>query len=424
MRLTEPFSQIFSTPVDPANGFRRVAIELTVPSLPVRAGTADFAEHVLDGDGLPTHSVVACSKGAVIVSDDLGENWEHLPIPELSEIDLWNSFTMSSGKHLLQGRGAASLGTPRTDEDLDAPIAVLNSDWELEDRATPGVATWHGSRSIDEANGAIIYAEYPANSHRPGPFRRQIDSEQREFLHDSQIFRSVDGGHSWNSVLRVDWATIRHFHTVAADPWRQGRWWASSGDRPDECRVWQSLDNGSSWSEIESELPVDELSPAVGNARGTLRYTDLAISEHDLIWGADDWLGAMWPRDVELPLKKRGGSRLFRSPKEPPWKPESLGYVGNPIRSLIDVGPAYIFITEAKTAQLGYRPQVTLLSKSTPFLVTPLVELDNFATSPATGFTHSRASRVAKDGVFFTYRRSTDAFPDGPSILRWRVTFD
>lgn len=86
--------------------------------------------------------------------------------------------------------------------------------------------------------------------------------------------------------------------------------------------------------------------------------------------------------------------------------------------------PAYIVATQAK-GTLGFRPQVLLLWKREPFTFTPLFTVDNFRTiSPATGFTYSIASRAAKDGVFFTYRAATDAFPSGAGILRWRVLFD
>ena len=426
-RSTESFSRTCSIPVDPAHGFKRVTVELTAPAVPTAGSPVNFAEHVLDPDRQATGTAIACTRGAVVVSEDLGESWEYIPIPELSEIDLWNSFTTRGGVHLLQGRSAASLGVTRTDERLDGPVATLDHTWAFQHRTTPGVAMWHGSRSIDEADGAIVYAEYPDNR---SAYAKDFDPdnptpEQLELLHDSQLFRSVDGGRSWDSVLRVDWQTIRHFHTVAADPWQAGRWWASSGDRPRECRIWQSLDDGLNWAEIDCELPTEELSPFLANPGGVLRYTDLAIREDDLIWGADDWLGAASPRNAEAPMRRRGGSRIFRSRKPPPWQPESIGHVGSPIRSLIDVGPAFLVLTEAKgKLGRGYCPQVLLLSKHEPFRLTPLLTADNFGEPPATGFTLSRASRAAKNGVFFTYRRSTDVFPGGANILRWRVAFD
>lgn len=427
LSYTQSFSRTYMTPVDPAHGFKRVALELSVPSMPTAGDQVDFAEHVLDAGRQPTDTVIACTKGGVIVSRDLGESWEYIRIAELNGTGLLNSFTTHDGIHLLQGRSAATLGIPRDDETLDGPIAVLDKDWNIQECAAPGVSMWHGSRAIDESVGVIVYGEYPENKvkYTSGFDSKSPTPAQRALLHDSRLFRSTDGGRSWESVLRLDWKSIRHFHTVAADPWQPNRWWASSGDFPDECRVWQSLDYGLTWAEVASELPSDQLPPLLANANGVLRYTDIAVREHDLIWGADDWLGAGWPGDADAPASRRGGSRLFRSGKDLPWRPESLGYVGNPIRSLVDVGPAYLVFTEAKgKCDFGFRPQVMLLSKSEPFLLTPLLTVDNFGEPPATGFTFSRASRAAKDGVFFTYRRATDAFPGGPNILRWRVTFE
>ena len=142
------------------------------------------------------------------------------------------------------------------------------------------------------------------------------------------------------------------------------------------------------------------------------------------IWGTDDLLGEPSLGDPDVSTERRAGARLFRSPKEQPWKPQSIGYVGDAVRSLIDVGPAYLVATQAKGA-LGYRPRIFLLWKAEPFQLTPLFTVDNFhGDSPGTGFTYSRASRSAKDGVFFTHRRPTDAFPSGAALLRWRILFD
>jgi hypothetical protein len=288
--------------------------------------------------------------------------------------------------------------------------------------SSPAFSAWHGSRSIDNAGEAIVYAEYPTNRGR-GAYLRGFTATPPPTRRDSRLLRSVDGGATWEVALRIDWREIRHFHTVASDPWRSGRWWASSGDAGSECRIWESLDNGISWEEMPVQLPVDDLHPRV-NPRSVLRYTDIAVRESDLIWGTDDMLGGWLLGDTEVSVRRRPGARLLRSTKERPWKPEPIAYIGNPVRSLIDVGPGYLITTEAK-GMLGYRPDVYILWKTEPFQVTPLLTVDNFrTTNPATGLTYSRASRSAKDGVFFTYRAGMDMFPDGPGILRWRVLFD
>lgn len=420
-------SKVYSAPVDPDFGFRRIVLELSVPRLPAVGRRAiSFAEHVLDGSGEPTDTVIACVRGGVIVSENLGDTWDHIAISELEDVYLCNSFTTSNGDHILQGRTAGGIDETPKRGDPAAPTALIDKDWRLTEVTSPGTFPWHGTRSIDESNGAIVFAEYTDNSAK---YASDVDlsapsPEQRQQLHASRLFRSTDGGRSWEPVLAVDWQDIRHFHTVAADRWCSDRWWASSGDTPEECRVWQSLDGGVTWDEVSAELTRDDLSPALGDGRiqRVLRYTDLIVEEKHLIWGTDDYLGAGSSREADAPFRRRGGARLFCTEKDAPWKPRSIGYVGSSVRSLIDAGPAYIVTTEAKGVY-GFCPQVLLLSKSSPHLLAPLMTVDNF-TAGATGFTHSRASRKAKDGVWFSYRAKTDCFPDGPYLLRWRIHFE
>jgi hypothetical protein len=400
----EQFSRTYSVPLDPDLGCKRVVIELSVPALP-DAG-ACFAEHV-HREGQATDTVIAVTRGAALVSEDLGASWESMPVPALGDVSFRNSFTTAGGMHLLQGQ-TSSDGEPAGGHG-HAPIALLDADWELVDCVAPALSIWHGTRSIDEADGTIVYAEYPVSPPR----------------HESRLLRSTDEGRTWQTTLQVGSRTIRHFHTVAADPWRAGRWWASSGDGPPQCRIWESLDDGVSWSQIPVELPTEEIHPREKHlVQSVLRYTDIAVRETDVIWGTDDYLGEWNLHDQDVAVGRRTGARLFRSPKESPWRPTSIAYVGDMVRSLIDVGPAYLVATQAK-GPLGYLPKMFLLWKQEPFPLTPLFAVDNFRQeSPATGFTYSRASRSTQDGVFFTYRAATDAFPAGPRILRWRIIFD
>ena len=419
----QQFERTHSTPVDPSLGCKRVVVELSVPALPNVGTQVRFAEHV-QRDGRATDTVIAVTQGGAVVSDDLGANWQWIPIPSLKEVNLRNCFTTMSGTHLLQGDTSPD-GKPAT-EYGHAPVALLNADWQLVDCVDPAFSVWHGSRSIDEAAGTIVYAEYPANAKRRiAPSGEPEARSDLAPVRDSRLLRSTDGGRSWQTVLQYDWRAIRHFHTVVADPWQPGRWWASSGDGPRQCRVWESLDHGASWSDVGVELPTEQLHPDHQQlAQTVLRYTDIVVGESELIWGTDDLLGEPSLGDPDVSTGRRAGARLFRSPKEQPWKPQSIGYVGDAVRSLIDVGPAYLVATQAKGA-LGYRPRIFLLWKAEPFQLTPLFTVDNFqGDSPGTGFTYSRASRSAKDGVFFTHRRPTDAFPGGAALLRWRILFD
>ena len=54
-----------------------------------------------------------------------------------------------------------------------------------------------------------------------------------------------------------------------------------------------------------------------------------------------------------------------------------------------------------------------------------LFDLDSFPSEKrAVGFTFSRASRAAKDGVFFSYRSDEDVFHGDHNLLEWRVRLE
>jgi hypothetical protein len=143
-----------------------------------------------------------------------------------------------------------------------------------------------------------------------------------------------------------------------------------------------------------------------------------------LIWGTDDLLGRPSDyRDPKATMSNRVGSRIFMSPKTSPLQPQCIGFAGSHIRSIVDVGMGYLFITEAKRTEAVSRPQVHLLSKSEPYVVTELFTLDRYVPT-GTGFTYSRNSRAAVDGRFFTYRDKNDVFSGGVPILQWDIAFE
>lgn len=198
----------------------------------------------------------------------------------------------------------------------------------------------------------------------------------------------IDGGRSWVKVFEKSWREIRHFHGVAADPHQAGRWYLSSGDKPHECRVWCSDDDGLTWNEATSDGSGVALHASMdGMHQAVNRYTDLVV----------------------LP--------------EAPLAPRAVGVVGNPVRSMVDEGPGYLLLTEAKAFSSGARPQVCLLLKSEPYRLIELFTVDRHMAR-ATGFTYSRASRAAKNGRFFSYRDAFDVFSGGPRLLQWDVRFE
>jgi hypothetical protein len=420
-------TKTYTVPVDPHFGFKRITVELSVPDLPEPATGACFAEHVYDRPkNCATDMVIACKAGGVAVSNDLGVSWDYVPTPKAGKARLWNSFTLADGTHLLQVRPPSR---PPTSGVVDAPIYRFDRDWRFLDRSVPGFNQWHGTNSIDEAGGTIIFGEYPANlaAHRGETDLAKLQLyEKQGVVAPSRLFRSRDRGRSWQQVFEQPWREVRHFHTVVADPYLGGRWWASSGDRPSECRVWCSTDDGSTWRDVTDPNPDVALHPQYEASfrRSVHRHTAIVVQSDRLLWGVDDWLGSAKDYfDANVPPERRVGARLCISPKSEPLRTSSIGFVGNPVRSIVDIGEAYIVMTEAKRIEVGLNPQVLLCSKKEPFLVRQLFTIDNLA-GRQTGFTYSRASMAAKDGVFFSYRPEKDAFESGAGILRWRVSLD
>jgi SAM-dependent methyltransferase len=424
--LTEEVTKTYSTPVDPAYGFKRVVMKLSCPAVPLIGQYAGFAEHAYDSKNrASTDSIVAVQSGGVVVSEDLGKSWDYVATPETGKIPLWNAYTLADKTRLLQGLGPQSPQSPRGEPDLDAPIFRCDANWKVIERVQPAKANWQGTRAIDEMDGTLIFAEYPENLIK---YSAEYIAAPEKFTHlaeDSRVFRSRDGGRTWACVFTKTAAEIRHFHTVIADPFNRGHWWISSGDAVSECRVWRSTDDGLNWAEATGETDAPTPGPAGGQLKQALyRHTDAQILENSIIWGSDDYLA---PGEFKAYVEASAGmaatgSRVFISPKTVPLVPSALGFVGNPIRSLIDVGQGYLVITEAKNLKKWARPQVCLLSKTEPYLLTEIATLDNFEAR-GTGLTFSRASRAAKNGTFFSFRTGSDVFAEGSRILKWEIEF-
>ena len=157
--------------------------------------------------------------------------------------------------------------------------------------------------------------------------------------------------------------------------------------------------------------------------RSIHRYTDLHFDGGHLIWGTDDSLGDLSLETKTLGDEIRPGARMYRATlRDGKLMPEELGWVGPPVRSMVDTGSAWIVLTEAKKAIYSLRPRVFLLFKDEPHRVHHLFDIENFS-GEETGFTYSVASRFARNGVFFTNRSGRDGFPSGIAALRWEISF-
>jgi len=401
---------VHSVPVDPAFGFSRVLVRLTLPS---GARTERFGEHVWDEvNQESTPTVITTYSDRVSISQDNGFHWRQISLPAAAGLSLKNCFTSSRGTHLLHalpenGRGHVLLR--------------FNADWTLLDRQELAQSTWHARGAIGERNGVIMFAEYPDNASK---YTLQAAGElgpEDEPPLSSRVYRSTDDGKTWSVAFEKDWHEIRHFHTLVPDPYETGVWWLSSGDRAAESRVWRSPDDGVNWIEAtHPELQVD-LGAHRHLAQACFRYTDLHITREQLFWGADDWLGGA-SGDLEDLLGRRTGARFFVSPKGERLDPRPVGWAGNPVRSITDLGDALIATTEGKRVTRIGNPQVFLISKSDFELSTELFRPAVFRDG-GSGFTYSRASRAARDGIFYSHRSEKDVFDSPGSILRWEVEF-
>jgi SAM-dependent methyltransferase len=401
---------VHSVPVDPAFGFSRVVIRL---SLPTGATTGRFGEHVWDEvNQETTPTVIATYSDGVAVSEDNGFAWRHVSLPAVKGLNVRSCFTTARGAHMLHALD---------DQGHNPVLLCFSDDWTLLDRQELARSSWHARGAIGERNGVIMFAEYPdnVNKYKLG-LGEELGPDDEPPL-SSRVYRSTDEGQTWSVAFEKDWSEIRHFHTLVPDPYGTGVWWLSSGDRENECRVWRSADDGISWQEATNTEPRLDLGPYQHLAQACHRHTDVYITRDELLWGADDWLGGA-SSELEDLLARRTGARFFVSPKGERLDPRPVGWAGNPVRTVTDVGDALLATTEAKHVSRIGNPQVFLISKRDFELSTELFRAAVFRDD-GSGFTYSRASRAARDGVFYSHRGAKDVFDRPGGILRWQVEF-
>lgn len=406
-------------------GFKKVSLALEVPTVPRPLLYTNFAEHVLDRTtGLATDTLIVCGGPMIGISDDLGKTWRHFLFEQLMGGNAQNCFTTNAGVHLIQAQGLQDPDAKVERPELLGRIFRFSNDWSFSDDVSVTHAQWHGSAAIDQAGDTIMFGEYHMNSIRYASNFNPDDPSALAKLSRVGVLRSTDEGQTWSRVLDFSPLDVRHFHTVVADPYFKGRWWASTGDRFSESRVLRSDDDGGSWKDVTCRSPeVWTPNSFQRMPRSIFRFTDMAVTEKHLIWGADDILGSSWEVDRRIPESRRAGSTLYFAEKgSDELRAVEIGIVGNAIRSLVDVGPVYLGTTEGRIKQISLNPSVFMISKADPRVFCRLIELDNKSLG-VTRLTLSRTSRKAKDGVFFSYRQPGDVIEALPCLLRWEVAF-
>ncbi len=107
-------------------------------------------------------------------------------------------------------------------------------------------------------NGYIFFGEYTLNPQRD---------------HDTCLYRSTDGGKTFQVVLTLGKDEVRHIHFVKWDPYEQCLW-LGTGDRDHESLLMRSTDYGETWE-------------TVGGGSQNWRAIGVCFDNEYLIWGTD-----------------------------------------------------------------------------------------------------------------------------------------
>ena len=386
-------------------GARRAIVSLSIPDMP-SGHFYSFAEHVDDGEGLATNWVLATSTGRIAISDDLGTTWREVRIRGFARYPIIHAKMLACGNLLLQATDPASTGSA----DLKNVILVADLTGDVLHCARMNGAYWHGPRAVDEAGGTIMYAENTPN--RTGPHRHAATVPSR-------VWRSRDGGRAWSNVFGTD--SIRHFHFLQARPGKAGEWWLTSGDHETESRIWRSTDDGDTWTDLTACFGLRVKLGQHKFSRRIFRLTDLVWNGDSIGWGTDDPLEKIVATEGAAPLEP--GARAFRWNPDAGGAPEIIGTCGPPVRNIVELPEHHLLITQGLAPFDRNRPRALLMRKDGAGGVVTLFEIDEFSRRMPS-FTQSRASRVAKNGVFFTARSEEDVFDHPQRILRWEIRLD
>ncbi len=357
----------------------------------------EFLEHVFNfNDWRATQDIIASStrKRQIFMSRDCGKTWEKVwPNKRVKKNELGleenekkgifrRCFTTSSGRHLLQlSRTNSNLGT----------IYIFDKDWNFIGKRSTGNYNWHGSWSIGEYKGVIMFSEYATGS---------------EKLH---VWRSRDDGNSWEIVFKQishltnsSQGDIRHFHTCF--PWpssmnktnENGAWLVSSGDTTKQSKVWISYDHGNSWKNIT------DISFGIAKAnfnRSIHRYTSLQYREDgSILWGTDDYKNINRSAQLIQARLNDNSNLLKLDILTPLWS--------NNTRVMISFDSHYLLISEAKQPD-PEKVYLQVLNKQEPSYIE---WAGTIKVKHPTGFTYTRSSIMAYDNIAFSY-----------GMLRWKL---
>ena len=288
-------------------------------------------------------------------------------------------------------------------------IYIFDSKWNLLYRSRREGFPPYGIQSIDQSwTGTICYGEY---------------ASQSETI---RIWRSTDFGRSWTCVLELPGKQqqgnpehIRHFHICQADPYIAGRWYALSGDRNDENRLFISEDDGQTWRQVTPELHILSALAEERQAeirRHFLRTTAVIFHEDAIYFASDDTLGGLGPclSRMEKHAPYRTTTCLLAADASLP--PEAR----QEIRSLVDIGNGlFCAVSQQNPGMTGAGVFICDTEGHTAFAgILPLTVSD----SPQSTTSGYHSLQATPDGRFHTLMLGAcPQFYQSPRTLEWEV---
>jgi hypothetical protein len=391
-------SREYRAELPPGYPARHVAVRVGIPRLPPTP-FLEFTDHPPDDAGGGSSTVIATAGSGFAISEDLGATWRPIRLKGYARHEILHVRALGQSEYLVQ---AVLPQWKKAERFVDTLVANAAGDVLAANRIAG--SPWHSCRAVDLQGTTLMFAEYPF--------------EWGDARQSCRVFRSRDRGRSWQIVFTTD--EVRHFHFLQARPGRPGEWWLTSGDAAHEARIWVSTDDGDSWRDVSHpEFDTVRIDDAP-YPRTVFRLTDLVWNGQTAIWGTDHYL----PRRNREPR----GARMLKSTGMP-LEPALVATVRWPIRSIVEMDDFYVFLSQGPNdpgaPPAERRPGVFLMPKQPPPSGPAVVHLFDVEVHSAvpTGFTYSKASRAARNGVFFTSRSGTDVFPFGHKLLRWEMTF-
>jgi hypothetical protein len=241
-------------------------------------------------------------------------------------------------------------------------VLIVSNTGTIIERMSGPFFSWHGSQGADVSKlGVTLFSEY--QTHNKNVNLSIWKHERRKYFIRPVLTKRV-------GKSRED-GDIRHFHTCIADPYEEGRWYASSGDLDIHCRFWTTQDDGESWKELKVNV-LENNEFTLPSSKRFLRFTSATVTQaRKLLWATDDLLGIGRSAVVEATIEK---DQIYLSVIDL--------LSNNNVRNIISHDQGHLLITEAKyNVNFIFFHWLTLKGK-----VVKTLALDNISTikSPVT----------------------------------------